>query len=118
MADWLQVEIVTGLQKLFALRLPGTPPEDAIVGTAEVWLEAVRSTRIEWDQSLDTPRVRRAFASLFRLCDRWPVPKLFIDNLGSRAPPKALPAPAYPADQAKRNLARIKHLLHTQILNR
>ena len=32
-ADWLRFEIASGLQKLLALRLMGTPPEDAIVGT-------------------------------------------------------------------------------------
>ena len=35
-ADWFRAVIATGLQKLLALRLAGTPPEDAIVGTAEV----------------------------------------------------------------------------------
>ena len=39
--DWFRIVIATGLQKLLALRLAGTPPEDAIVGTAEVWLEAI-----------------------------------------------------------------------------
>ena len=46
-ADWLRVEVASGLQKLLALRLPGTPPEDAIIGTAEVWLEAIDDVSIQ-----------------------------------------------------------------------
>ena len=112
MADWLQAEIITGLQKLYALRLQGTPPEDAIVGTAQVWLEAIYSSRIQWDEALDKQRVRQSFTSLCRQAERWPAPKHFIDNLGSRPQPQALPKPRYPPDQAKANLSKIRQLLN------
>jgi hypothetical protein len=110
-SDWLRVEVLTGLQKLYALRLPGTPAKDSIAGTAEVWLEAVASCPIAWDQDLDTQRIRAAFAALFRECDSWPRPKLLLANLHSRAPTKELPKPVYPADQAADNLRRIKTML-------
>lgn len=99
MDEWLREEILTGLQKLLALRLPGTPPEDAIVGTAEVWIEGIGCSRIKWDEQLDRDRVRLAFATLFRSCEYWPSPKLFLDRLGSRAPPKALPEPPLTPDE-------------------
>ena len=92
-ADWLRVEVASGLQKLLALRLPGTPPEDAIIGTAEVWLEAIDDVSIQWTEHLDRHRVQRAFKTLFRTCDRWPAPKAFLDHLGNRDPPPALPPP-------------------------
>jgi len=99
MDEWLRGEIITGLQKLLALRLPGTPPEDAIIGTAEVWIEGIGSSRIKWDERLDRDRVQIAFATLFRSCEYWPSPKLFLDRLGSRAPPKALPEPPLTPDE-------------------
>lgn len=92
-ADWFRAVIATGLQKLLALRLAGTPPEDAIVGTAEVWLEAIWNNGCQWDEHLDRERMERAFLVLFRICDRWPPPKLYLDNLGARAPPRQLPPP-------------------------
>jgi len=109
-ADWLRVEIASGLQKLLAMRLMGTPPEDAIVGTAEVWLEAMEHCGIQWVEHLDRERVRRAFQVLFRICDRWPAPKLFLDNLGNRDPPKALPSPPVSPEVRERNLARLREL--------
>ena len=110
-ADWLRCEIASGLQKLLALRLVGTPPEDAIVGTAEVWLEAMTRCGIQWERSLDQMRVQRAFQALFRLCDRWPAPKQFLDVLGNRDPPKALPEPPISAAERERNKARIAELM-------
>lgn len=71
MPDWFRIVIATGLQKLLALRLAGTPPEDAIVGTAEVWLEAIWNNGCRWDEQLDRERLERAFLVLFRVCDRW-----------------------------------------------
>ncbi|PPD34935.1 MAG: hypothetical protein CTY21_09450 [Methylomonas sp.] len=115
MADWLKAEIVTGLQKLLALRLPGTPAEDMVIGTAEVWLEAVRPSCRQWDERLDAARIRAAFNALFRQADRWPAPKQFLDNLAARRPIKALSAPVYPADKAKDNLWRIRVMINSTV---
>lgn len=108
--DWLSDEIITGLQKLVLLRLPGAPPEDAVVGTVEVWIEALTYRR-QWDESLDRPRIRRAFALLCGGSDSWPSPKMLVDGLGCRAPPKALPKPHYPPEKAAENLQKIRDLL-------
>ncbi|OIP06964.1 MAG: hypothetical protein AUK53_11835 [Betaproteobacteria bacterium CG2_30_59_46] len=111
--EWFRIEIVTGLQKLLALRLAGTPPEDAIVGTAEVWLEALWHSGTAWSEHLDRERVRRAFQTLFRICDRWPSPKLLLDNLGSRPQPKALPTPPASPEQIARNKDRLRELIES-----
>ena len=110
--EWFRAEIATGLQKLLALRLQGTPPEDAIVGTAEVWLEALWPDRM-WAEHIDRIRIQQAFRVLFRICDRWPTPKLFLDNLGNRDPPPALPAPPISDEQRKRNQARLQEIMET-----
>lgn len=95
--------------KLLALRLQGTPPEDAIVGTAEVWLRALWPDRT-WAEHIDRIRIQQAFRVLFRICDRWPTPKLFLDNLGSRPQPQALPPPGF-AEVIARNKAKLKELM-------
>jgi hypothetical protein len=110
--QWLRAEIGTGLQKLLVLRLIGTPPEDAIVGTATVWLEAVEATTTRWNEQLDQARVQRAFKTLLRICDHWPAPKLFLDNLGNRDPPLALPNHITAAQQQE-NRARIRAIVKT-----
>lgn len=109
--DWLHNAVIEGLQKLIALRLPGTPPQDAVAGTAAVWLEAIDSPRMRWDESLDLPRVRRSFRALFINCDRWPAPKLFIAHLGNRDPPLALPEPPMTPEQRERNRERLRELV-------
>lgn len=108
--EWFRAEIATGLQKLLALRLQGTPPEDAIVGTAEVWLEALWPDRT-WAEHIDRIRIQQAFRVLFRICDRWPTPKLFLDNLGSRPQPQALPSPQASPEVIARNKAKLKELM-------
>ena len=111
-ADWLRVEIITGLQKLLTLRLQGTPPEDAIVGTAEVWLEGISRSRISWDEQLDRARVQRSFATLFRSCDYWPSPRLFMDHLGSRAPPpKGLPEPPLTPEERQQVKDKLREIV-------
>lgn len=108
--EWFRAEIATGLQKLLALRLQGTPPEDAIVGTAEVWLEALWPDRT-WAEHIDRTRIQQAFRVLFRICDRWPTPKLFLDNLGSRPQPQSLPSPPASPEVIARNKAKLKELM-------
>ena len=112
-ADWLRFEIASGLQKLLTLRLIGTPPEDAIIGTAEVWLEAIGNCGVQWVEHLDRERVQRAFQTLFRICDRWPAPKVFLDNLGNRDPPKALPEPPITPEARERNRARLREIMES-----
>jgi len=109
--DWFRNVIATGLQKLLTLRLAGTPPEDAIVGTAAAWLEALWATGCVWDEALDRRRMERAFTALLRTCERWPSPKTYLDHLGSRPPQPQLPPPPLSPEQCARNRARLRAIV-------
>jgi hypothetical protein len=99
---WLEREIARGLQGLIALRLSGAPADDSVTLTLDVWLAAIESLSVNWNEQLDAERVRRAFRTLYRICDRWPPPKVFLDNLGNRDPPPALPPPRSARSSGKR----------------
>lgn len=108
---WLEREIARGLQGLIALRLSGAPADDSVTLTLDVWLAAIESLSVNWNEQLDAERVRRAFRTMYRICDRWPAPKLFLDNLGNRDPPKALPPPQISEEQRKKNVALLRELM-------
>ena len=108
---WLEREIARGLQGLIALRLSGAPADDSVTLTLDVWLVAMESLSVNWNEQLDAERVRRAFRTLYRICDRWPPPKLFLDNLGNRDPPPALPPPQISEEQRKKNVAQLRELM-------
>lgn len=115
---WLEREIARGLQGLIALRLIGAPADDSVTLTLDIWLTALDSMSVHWDERQDAERIRRAFRTLYRICDRWPAPKLFLDNLGNRDPPKALPPPRMTAEEMKRNKQRVNDLIASLNLNR
>lgn len=48
--------------------------------TAGTWIDATTHDR-EWDQARDTQRIRAAFSTLARTCDKWPAPRHFLDAL-------------------------------------
>lgn len=108
---WLEREIARGLQGLIALRLSGAPADDSVTLTLDVWLAAIESLSVNWNEQLDAERVRRAFRTLYRICDRWPPPKVFLDNLGNRDPPKALPPPPISEEQRKKNVALLREMM-------
>ena len=108
---WLEREVARGLQGLIALRLSGAPADDSVTLTLDVWLVAMESLSVHWNEQLDAERVRRAFRTLYRICDRWPPPKLFLDNLGNRDPPPALPPPQISEEQRKKNVAQLRELM-------
>lgn len=108
---WLEREIARGLQGLIALRLSGAPADDSVTLTLDVWLAAIESLSVNWNEQLDAERVRRAFRTLYRICDRWPPPKVFLDNLGNRDPPPALPPPPISEEQRKKNVALLREMM-------
>jgi len=112
-AEWFEDVVVAGLQKLYVLRLPGTPPEDAIKGTGAAWLEALWNNGYHWDEALDRPRMERTFSTLLRTCDRWPSPRMYLDHLGARPQRPQLPPPRLSPEQRQRNKARLQELLNT-----
>lgn len=77
-------EILTGLQKLMMLRPDGAPPNSGIKLTASVWMEAIASLPIQWDEKQDAGRVTRAFTCLLAEIERWPTPKMLIKHLPPR----------------------------------
>ena len=77
-------EILTGLQKLMMLRPDGAPPNSGIKLTASVWIEAIASLPIRWDEQQDAGRITRAFACLLAEIERWPTPKMLIKPLPPR----------------------------------
>lgn len=89
--NWLQAEIVEGIQKLMALRLRNTPPGDTLKATAVVWFDVFNSRPITWDQELDTKRIKKGFTELCAYSDSWPSPSEFFRVLPSR--PQALLLP-------------------------
>jgi hypothetical protein len=108
---WLEREIARGLQGLIALRLAGAPAEDSVTLTLDVWLAAIECQAVTWNEQADAERIRRAFRTLYRICDRWPPPKVFLDNLGNRDPPPALPPPPLSKEERKKNAARIQEIM-------
>ncbi|PZS96344.1 hypothetical protein A7X66_09255 [Stenotrophomonas maltophilia] len=110
MADWIKQEISEGLMRLMCLGLERTPAAEVIQLTAAVWLEAITEGR-EFDQQLDAPRFRRAFAVLCRDCRQWPLPSSLLEAMPPREqlaitkqPIKANPERA---EQAARELASV-----------
>ncbi|OBU59205.1 hypothetical protein A9K70_01395 [Stenotrophomonas maltophilia] len=108
MVDWIKREIAEGLKRLMCLGLERTPAAEVIQLTAAVWLEAIIEGR-EFDQELDAPRFRRAFAILCRDCRQWPLPSSLLEAMPPREqlsitkqPIKANPERA---EQAARELA-------------
>ena len=85
---WLELEILTGLQKLSCLSLDRTPAAEILSGTAQAWAEAVTDGR-EWDERRDAQRMRTAFVTLARTVRRWPAPADFLDAM-----PPVPPMPA------------------------
>ncbi len=89
--DFARRETIRGLQKLVMLRLQGAPPEEGIELVAAVWLEALASLKIGWEEQHDQGRIQAAFSRLIADAERWPPPKMLIERIPPRPPPKALP---------------------------
>lgn len=108
--EWVEREMLRGLQGLLALRLPGAPAADAVGMTADIWLVAIEPRAAAWQEELDANRIRQAFTALFTRVRQWPSPAEFLDALPARAPQPALPAPPLTPEQRKRNLNRLNEL--------
>ena len=96
MNDWLEVEILAGLQRLACLSLDRTPAAEMLPGTAQAWIEALTDGRT-WDRERDEQRVRRAFVVLSKTVRRWPAPVEFVEAL-PRPEQLALAKQPIPAD--------------------
>lgn len=75
---WLEIEILTGLQRLICLGLERQPAGEILPVTAQVWCEALTIGRA-WDEHRDIPRIRQAFVVLAKTRRHWPTPPDFAD---------------------------------------
>lgn len=108
---WLEREVARGLAGLVALRLPGAPADDSITMTLDVWLIALDARARNWTEAADCERIQQGFRLMYARCDRWPVPRTFLDLLPARPQVKALPTPPIPEPQRQQNLMRLRALL-------
>lgn len=78
--NWLQDEILIGLQKLLALSLDRTPASELLPVTVGTWVEAISRGR-DFRESKDRPRFRAAFVTLAENRVTWPAPRDLIEAL-------------------------------------
>ena len=110
-APWFTSVIVSGLQRLAAMRLPATPLDGDLRLAAAVWIAALWARRA-WDAERDAPRLEAAFLALASHARRWPAPAELLDQLPAKSPPKALPPPP-PGPAAQAHLAALKARIAT-----
>ena len=105
--------LVSGIQHMFAMRLPGHPPLDAADGTYQAWIAAFDSLPIAWDDERDVPRIRQAFGALWATVDRWPTPKMLIACIPPVPPPPQLEAPkkVWTEEEIAKNKKRLAEML-------
>lgn len=108
--QWLEREVARGIQGLVAMSLQGRPAADCIERTLDIWLVALSVAQIDWNEELDADRVRNAFARLFLDCTEWPVPRMLIERMPSRAPRAAL-TKKVPPEELKKNREKMQVLM-------
>lgn len=115
---WLREAVGDGLMRLFALRLKEAPAAEMIELTAEVWLDSLVNLNRDWQESLDAPRIKKAFIRLTQLCSEWPAPAALIEELPPRDIPRLLPEPPPTKEEAEeilRTLGLTKDFLGRKI---
>lgn len=75
---WFKDSIINGLQMLMALRLRNTPSSETMQAVAKVWMAALSSRSIQWDEEHDAERIRKAFTELAATSTHWPSPAEFM----------------------------------------
>ena len=118
MEAFINNEIITGLQKLMALRLVGSPAADTIKSTAAIWIEAIGGLDVNWNADQDRGRISKGFEKLIVTCDRWPAPKQLIHCLPPRPIQAALPQPKMSQkdkEHGKQQLENIKSELFNRL---
>ena len=109
--NWLHDEVLTGLQRFYALRLKNSPPADATLATAAVWTDAINDHPIAWDESLDRKRIELAFRKLCSNIIEWPAPRQLIELIPRRPEQAKLPAPQMSPEQIALNKLRLAEIL-------
>ena len=94
--QWLTDAVLSGLQRLVALRLADAPALDTIKLTGAAWVDAL-ATEVDRDNPEgEAERIRDGFALLMRQRATWPAPKHLILAMSPRRRrwPRALPGAA------------------------
>lgn len=102
------------IAKLIALRMPGGPSSKMVPHMVSVWCEALMAVNIQWNETLDKPRLRAAWKAMLPTLDQWPTPAQFLRHMPARAPKTALPRPARSQEAKERacaSLTRIADIL-------
>lgn len=111
-ADWFADQVISGVQALIALHLPGGPPADTIGYTGQVWINTLWSASSDWQMERDAQRINEAFTQLSRRCDRWPAPVKLLESLPARAQPVSLPPPISES-RRRENSARLREIVNS-----
>ena len=93
MDDFIRIETIEGIQRLYTLRLQGAPPEDGVLATAEVWVAALKQRFVGWNETQDAGRITAGFNELVLDAVRWPSPAMLIGKIPPRKPQARLSAP-------------------------
>lgn len=106
---WLREAVMEGMQRLVALHLPGQPPAETVVLTAEAWVEALWAHGPGWCEA-DAQRLRAAFVALLAQVERWPAPRHLIAAMPARAHVVTLAPPTPSASQRAATRAMLADL--------
>lgn len=98
--------VITGLQLLMTLQLPGRPPQDSIAATAEIWMDLLYPVR-RWDDE-DIANLQRAFKRVARRAEHFPPPSAVVKALEPKITiTTALPPPP----QSSKDKAKIERII-------
>lgn len=81
---WLDNLIIEGIQRLLILRLKNSPALDTINPLIDTWVYVFKAQAVDWNETLDTPRIRKAFLHCAGKVDEFPSPRTVLQYLPSR----------------------------------
>jgi hypothetical protein len=88
---WLDNLIIEGIQRLLILRLKNSPALDTINPLIDTWVYVFKAQAVDWNEALDTPRIRKAFLHCAGKVDEFPSPRTVLQYLPSRPDVLKLP---------------------------
>lgn len=111
--DWLETQVISGMQTLLVLRLRNSPAADTVNAVVDVWLAAFMARPIGWIQERDEPRIQAAFMKVAGTFDSWPAPANVLAAMPATAEVRSLPKPRKrtPPEVVNGHMARMKKVL-------
>lgn len=109
--EWLLLEILNGLEKLYAVRLKYAPAADQLQNCAQGWMEVALENISRPDPVEDTARIREAFRTLRASCTEWPAPAQFLAALPERKRRSQGNVVLLPEPERRENLRRLGRLV-------